>query len=73
MKFSPEDYTTEQVFYTASKDGTKVPMFIVYRNGLKTDSNNPVTSTLTVGSKSASRPGSTRLPLCSWNRAAFIA
>lgn len=40
VKFNPEDFTTEQVFYT-SKDGTKVPMFIVYRNGLKLDGNNP--------------------------------
>jgi prolyl oligopeptidase len=34
LNFDPADYVTEQVFY-ASKDGTRVPMFIAYRKGLK--------------------------------------
>jgi prolyl oligopeptidase len=38
--FKPTDYETEQVFYQ-SKDGTRVPMFLVYRKGLKLDGNNP--------------------------------
>jgi prolyl oligopeptidase len=40
VDFNPEDYETRQVFYT-SKDGTKVPMFIVYKKGLKLDGKNP--------------------------------
>ena len=40
VKFDPSQFTTEQVFYT-SKDGTRVPMFITYRKGLKRDGKNP--------------------------------
>ncbi|WP_374758164.1 prolyl oligopeptidase family serine peptidase [Fibrella aquatilis] len=40
VDFKPTDYETKQVFYT-SKDGTKVPMFITYRKGLKLDATNP--------------------------------
>jgi prolyl oligopeptidase len=40
VKFDPSAYETKQVFY-ASKDGTKVPMFIVYKKGLKLDGQNP--------------------------------
>ncbi len=40
-KFNSEDYTAEQVFYT-SKDGTKVPMSIIYKKGMKRDGKNPL-------------------------------
>lgn len=40
VKFNPEDFTTEQVFYP-SKDGTKVPMFVVYKKGMEKNSKNP--------------------------------
>lgn len=40
LKFNPADYETRQVFY-ASKDGTKVPMFITHKKGLKLDGKNP--------------------------------
>ena len=33
-------YETKQVFYT-SKDGTRIPMFLVHKKGLKLDGNNP--------------------------------
>ena len=38
--FQAEDYETVQVFYP-SKDGTKVPMFLVFKRGLKLDGSNP--------------------------------
>ncbi|MEC5394626.1 prolyl oligopeptidase family serine peptidase [Bergeyella sp. RCAD1439] len=40
VKFNPEDYVSEQVFFT-SKDGTKIPMMISYKKGLKKDGKNP--------------------------------
>lgn len=39
VKFNPEDYESKQVFYT-SKDGTKVPMFIVHKKGIELNGNN---------------------------------
>jgi prolyl oligopeptidase len=38
--FTPGDYETRQVFFT-SKDGTRVPMFLVHRKGLRLDGTNP--------------------------------
>ena len=39
-RIQAENYETKQVFYN-SKDGTRVPMFLVYNKGLKLDGNNP--------------------------------
>lgn len=40
LKFDPNAYVEKQVFYT-SKDGTKVPMFIVHKKGLEMNGDNP--------------------------------
>jgi prolyl oligopeptidase len=41
VKVNMDNYETLQSFCT-SKDGTKLPMFITYKKGLKLDGNNPV-------------------------------
>lgn len=41
VDFNPEEFVTEQVFYP-SKDGTKIPMFLTYKKGLKRDGSNPI-------------------------------
>ena len=38
--FDPANYEEKRIFY-ASKDGTKIPMFLIYKKGLKLDGTNP--------------------------------
>ena len=40
IAFDPSKYETVQVFYH-SKDGTRVPLFLTYKKGLKQDGSNP--------------------------------
>jgi prolyl oligopeptidase len=41
VKFKQQDYVSEQIFFK-SKDGTRVPMFITYKKGMKRHGKNPV-------------------------------
>ena len=41
VKFRQDDYTAEQVFFK-SKDGTRIPMFLTYKKGMKRNGKNPV-------------------------------
>jgi prolyl oligopeptidase len=41
VDFEASRYETKQVFYN-SKDGTRIPMFLTYRKGIKLDGQNPV-------------------------------
>ncbi len=40
VEFKPEEYESKQIFYT-SKDGTKIPMIITHKKGIKMDGKNP--------------------------------
>jgi prolyl oligopeptidase len=40
IDFNSDDYETKQVFFP-SKDGTKIPMFITHKKGIKLDGSNP--------------------------------
>jgi prolyl oligopeptidase len=52
---NPDDFVVEQVWY-ASKDGTRVPMFLMYRKGLQRNGANPVFLTGYGGFTSSSLP-----------------
>ena len=41
LPFNADNFVTEQIFYT-SKDGTKVPMSITYKKGMKKNAKNPL-------------------------------
>jgi prolyl oligopeptidase len=40
VKFNPDDFEVSQQWFT-SKDGTKVPMFVTHKKGIKLDGSNP--------------------------------
>jgi prolyl oligopeptidase len=54
--FKPGDYETRQVFYPTT-DGTKVPMFIIYKKSLKLNSSNPTILYGYGGFNISSQPG----------------
>lgn len=64
VKFDMTDYETRQIFYE-SKDGTKVPLFIVYKRGLKLDGSNPALLYAYGGFNISMQPGFSvaRIPL----------
>jgi prolyl oligopeptidase len=41
VKFNPANYETKQVFFT-SKDGTRVPIFLSYKKGIRMNGQNPL-------------------------------
>jgi prolyl oligopeptidase len=55
-KVNPSNYEVKRVFYT-SKDGTKVPMFITHKKGMKLDGTNPTILYGYGGFNIASTPG----------------
>jgi prolyl oligopeptidase len=56
VPFNPADYRTEQVFFP-SKDGTRIPMFLVSKKGLERNGMNPVLMYGYGGFNSALGPG----------------
>jgi prolyl oligopeptidase len=62
LAFDPKAFETRQVFYR-SKDGTRVPMFLVHREGLPRDGNNPVLLSGYGGFGVSLTPGYSVMPL----------
>jgi prolyl oligopeptidase len=60
--FKATDYETAQVFFK-SKDGTRIPMFLVHKKGIKLDGNNPTLLTGYGGFNVVQSPGFSSLRL----------
>jgi prolyl oligopeptidase len=63
-KFDPSPYETQQIFVT-SKDGTRVPVFVTHRKGLKLDGSNPTYLTGYGGFNISRTPGFA-VPVAMW-------
>jgi prolyl oligopeptidase len=68
VKFNPDDYESKQVFYN-SKDGTRVPMFIIHKKGLKLNGKNSTCLYGYGGFDISLTPG---FSSCGWKWAAFL-
>ena len=72
VDFQPDDFETKQVFYT-SKDGTRVPMFITHKRGLKLDGTNPDVALRLRRIRHQSHAALSTWPIsCGWKRAASM-
>ncbi len=56
VEFDPDLYETKQVFYE-SRDGTRIPMFIVHKKGIELDGSNPTYLYAYGGFNISLRPG----------------
>jgi len=56
VKFDADQFVTRQVWYT-SKDGTRVPLFVVHKKDLQLDGNNPTLLDAYGGFNISIRPG----------------
>ena len=63
--FNAQGLTVEQMEAT-SKDGTKIPFFVVHRQGMARDGNNPTLLTAYGGFEASSKPGYSSIAGSAW-------